>query len=60
MEKVPRKEQLRALYRKDTNEYVQPTTNDLPLEIRLVHQFVCTIPKTGKFEHVTDREFFFL
>ncbi|GFS38377.1 hypothetical protein Acr_00g0057120 [Actinidia rufa] len=61
-EKAPRKVQLKALYGVDIDEYVQPTANDLPLETRLVHHYVCAIfiPKAGKYKHGTDRELFFL
>ena len=60
-ESLSRKEQLDVLYGQNMDEYVQPTANDLPLEIRLVHHFVCTIfiPKIGKYEHVSYRELFF-
>ena len=41
---------------------MQPKANDMVLEMRLVHHFVCTIliPMIGKYEHVSDRELFFL
>ena len=34
----------------------------MSLELRLVHHFKCTIfiSKIGKYEHITDRELFFL
>ena len=37
-------------------------TNKISFELRLVHHFICTmlIPKTEKYEHVTDKEQFFL
>ena len=59
---ITQKEQLKVLYGQDTNEYVQPIANDLPLELRLVHHFVCTIftPKTGKYEYVSEKDLFFL
>ena len=61
-EKMIRKEQLHVLYGWDIYEYVQPTINNLPFETRLVHHFICTIfiPKTRKYEYITDRELFFL
>ena len=45
---ITRKEQLKVLYRQDTDECVQSTANDLTLKLRLVHHFVYTIftPKT--------------
>ena len=53
---------MKALYRRDVDECVQPTANDMSLELRLVHHFTCTmfIPKTRRYEHVTDWELFFL
>ena len=59
---VTRKDQMQAVYGSDVNLAAQPTANTLPLELRLVHHFICTIliPKTGKFEYVSDRELFFL
>lgn len=61
-ENITRKEQLKAFYGQDMDECVQPIANDLPLKLRLVHHFVCTmfIPKTEKYKHVMDKELFFL
>ncbi|GFY99249.1 hypothetical protein Acr_13g0006500 [Actinidia rufa] len=59
---IKRKNQLRAVYGENVNLAAQPRANMLPLELRLVHHFISTIliPKTGKFEYVSDRELFFL
>ena len=59
---VSRKEQLWVPYGQEMPESTQPLANDLPLELRLVHHFVAKIflPKVGKFEHVNDKELFFL
>ena len=59
---ITRKEQLKVLYGQDTDECVQPIANDLPLELRPVHHFACTIftPKMGKYEYVSQKELFFL
>ena len=59
---IPSKEQLNILYGQDTDECIQPTANDLSLELRLVHHFFCTmfIPKIKKYKHVSDKELFFL
>ena len=53
---------MNVFYGQDTEEYVQPNANDLPLETRLVHHVVSTnfIPKIRRFEHITNRELFFL
>ena len=42
------------------DECVQPITNDLPLELSLVHHFICIIfcPKIKKYEYVSEKEFF--
>ena len=57
---VKREEQLEIILGQDVNECVQPKANAMSLELRLVHYFVCTIliPKTEKYEHVSNREFF--
>ena len=57
-----RKKQLNVLYGEETNEYVQPIANDLPLELRLMHHFVCTIftLKIEKYEYVSKKVLFFL
>ncbi|GFS38964.1 hypothetical protein Acr_00g0060540 [Actinidia rufa] len=59
---VKRVEQLKVLYGWDVSANVQPRANVLSLEIRLVHHFICTIliSKVGKYEHISDRELFFL
>ena len=46
------KEQLKVLYGEDTDECVQPIANNLTLELRLVHHFVCTnfTPKIRKYD----------
>ena len=51
MDNISRKEQLNILYGQDMDECVQPIANNLPLELRLVHHFICTmfIPQTGKY-----------
>ena len=61
-ENINRKDQLSVLYGQDTDEYMQPTANNLPLELRLVHHFIYNIfvPKIEKYEHVSDKELFFL
>ena len=61
-ENINQKDQLSVLYEQDTDKYVKSTANDLPLKLRLVHHFVCTmfIPETRKYKHVTDKELFFL
>ena len=43
-------------------ECVQPIANDLPLKLRLIYHFIYTIFifKTRKYEHVLDKELFFL
>ncbi|GFY91588.1 hypothetical protein Acr_07g0017840 [Actinidia rufa] len=53
---ITRKEYLKVLYGEDTDECVQPIANELPLELRLVHHFVCTIftLKTRKYEYVGE------
>ena len=59
---ISKNEQLKFLYGRDVGEHVQLKANDMVLKTRLVHHFVCTIliPKTRKYEHVSDRELFFL
>ncbi|GFY87030.1 hypothetical protein Acr_05g0006690 [Actinidia rufa] len=59
---IKRKNQLIAVYGENVSLAAQPRANTLPLELRLVHHFISTIliPKTGKFEYVSDRELFFL
>ena len=51
-----------VLYGQDMDECVQPITNDLPLELRLLHHFICTIftPQIKKYEYVSKKELFFL
>ena len=53
---------MQAVYGENVSLAAQTKANTLPLELRLVHHFICTIliPKTGKFEYVSDRELFFL
>ncbi|GFS30312.1 hypothetical protein Acr_00g0011330 [Actinidia rufa] len=59
---IKRKNQLIAVYGENVSLAAQPRANTLPLELRLVHHFISTIliPKTEKFEYVSDRELFFL
>ncbi|GFS46110.1 hypothetical protein Acr_00g0100260 [Actinidia rufa] len=59
---IKRKNQLIAIYGENISLAAQPRANTLPLELRLVHHFISTIliPKTRKFEYVSDRELFFL
>ena len=51
---------MKVLYGEETDECMQSIANDLPLELRLVHHFVCTIftPKVSKYEYVSEKEFF--
>ena len=53
---------MNVLFGQKTIDIMKPIANDLTLETRLVHHFICTIflPKTRRYEHVTDRELFFL
>ena len=53
---------MKVLYGQDVNANVQHKANILSLELQFVHHFICTmlILKTGKHEHVFDRELFFL
>ena len=59
---IKREVQLKIVYGENVHMGIQPKANTLSLELRLVHHFVCTIliPKTGKYEYVSDRELFFL
>ena len=59
---IKREVQLKTVYGENVHMGIQPKANTLSLELRLVHHFVCTIliPKTGKYEYVSDRELFFL
>ena len=59
---VSQKEQLKVLYGQKMDECIQPNTNDLPLELRLVHHFDYTIftPKIEKYEYISEKELFFL
>ena len=59
---ITQNQQLKVLYGQDMDECVQPIANDLPLELRPVHHFACTIftPKMGKYEYVSQKELFFL
>ena len=45
-----------------TDNSLQTKANELPLELRLVHHFICHIfiHKGGKFEYVSNKELFFL
>ena len=58
---IQKKHQIQAVYGDDVSLAAQPKANTLPLELRLVHHFICTIliPKTEKFEYCPTGSYYF-
>ena len=51
-----------TLYGEKFNENEKLIASDLPLELRVVHHFFCTMfmPKSEKFEYISEKELVFL